>query len=219
MILNRNRGTLFGLLAKKHGAGGWSGWWAQTLEEPRRHEWGSNRGAGRCRSPLFAAGASPPCLPRTSLSPSVNLSFGGSPLPFSCPSSHSFCPVSTPSSPILQLLTSARNVFITSLYILIYRKHILETHCHRATFCSLSLSSLRAYYNWLCSPNFLKLRSYLSRVLLKSCLVDFFLICCLCMIPEREKKNYYLTEASSYWNSRCIFLQSDLFSSFFSRSS
>lgn len=137
------------------------------------------------------------------------------PLPFP----HSFCPVSTPSSPILQLLTSARNVFITSLYILIYRKHILETHCHRATFCSLSLSSLCAYYNWLCSPNFLKLRSYLSRVLLKSCLVDFFLICCLCMIHEREKKNYYLTEASSYWNSRCIFLQSDLFSSFLPRSS
>lgn len=74
------------------------------------------------------------------------------PLPFP----HSFCPVSIPSSPILQLLTSARNVFITSLYILIYRKHILETHCHRATFCSLSLSSLRAYYNWLCSPNFFK---------------------------------------------------------------
>lgn len=112
------------------------------------------------------------------------------PLPFP----HSFCPVSTPSSPILQLLTSARNVFITSLYILIYRKHILETHCHRATFCSLSLSSLRAYYNWLCSPNFLKLRSYLSRVLLKSCLVDFFLICCLCMIPERGKKKITISQ-------------------------
>lgn len=55
---------------------------------------------------------------------------------------------------ILQFLTCARNVCVTSGWILIYRKYILESHCHRATFYSHSLSSFWAYFNYLCSPHF-----------------------------------------------------------------